>query len=265
MSTSSSVCNTDTKLYTQIMSEGIEAVVAFAQRREVARPCESWAIPRDATVREVLASIDHTLVDKLRYRIADFKEQDSHRCCWNKKQLDSLANSVLDARSVPWDAESFRIQILRPTFKKPTILLRDSLPRPGQVVTDKDEETIGVLWYFKRECVRTTCTSRAFQDGQSLVPIRRNGIQGWAHPRTDDESVPPEPIVSFGPCQSCKQPMASFQPCMASILGQNQVEIVFDDEGWGYGCKGPDESEPYASENTRTEGIDSGVSAGEES
>ena len=62
MSTSSSVCNTDTKLYTQIRSEEIESVVAFAQRREVARPCESWAIPRDATAREVLAAIHHTLV-----------------------------------------------------------------------------------------------------------------------------------------------------------------------------------------------------------
>jgi len=52
---------------------------------------------------------------------------------------------------------------------------------------------------------------------------------------------------------------------MASILGQNQVEIVFDDQGWGYGCKGHDESEPFASEEIRTEEIDSGVSAGEES
>jgi len=59
--------------------------------------------------------------------------------------------------------------------------------------------------------------------------------------------------------------MASFQPRMASILGQNQVEIVFDDQGWGYGCKGHDESEPFASEEIRTEEIDSGVSAGEES
>lgn len=237
-------CDTAVVENPTITSEGIEQVIAFAERRKPSESYVSRTWASKATVREVLVSIDDTLPDKVRSRITDYKEENP-KCCWTQDQLESLAESVLVSRYVPIVGE-LEQRLSYPTLYPPTILQENELPRVGQMVTDRDQKEIGILSYHKTRCLRPGCTSPAFKNGQSVVLFR----YGWAHPRADDPNVPPEPVVSYGPCQSCQQPFVGAGSCMATILGGRQVHVQYDNDGWGSGCTKTREGENASRENS---------------